>query len=245
MPKEIQAFDPNDVVAHPEHYFRRAYIWQAPVRLTHWVNAICISTLFLTGLYIGSPVLTSSGEPANHFIMGRIREIHFAAALIFVISFLLRIYWFWAGNNYARSGFPFVWRASWWKDLFRQAADYIQLHRGHAHLGHNALGGSVYTFFVILLGWVQIFTGLALYSETNPSGILNRLFGWVIPLIGNSYQTHMIHHLVAWSFPIFALLHIYIVTYDSTQYGNGLITSIISGYKFYRKGDVRNDEWLS
>jgi len=26
----------------------------------------------------------------------------------------------------------------------------------------------------------------------------------------------MIHHLVAWAFPIFALLHIYIVTYDST-----------------------------
>jgi hypothetical protein len=33
--------------------------------------------------------------------------------------------------------------------------------------------------------------------------------------------------------------------YDSTQYGNGLITSIISGYKFYRKGDIRNDEWIS
>jgi len=113
------------------------------------------------------------------------------------------------------------------------------------HLGHNALGGSAYTFFVILLGWVQIFTGLALYSEVNPGGTLNKLFGWVIPLLGNSYKTHMIHHLVAWSFPIFALLHIYIVTYDSTQYGNGLITSIISGYKFYRKGDIRNDEWIS
>jgi len=55
----------------------------------------------------------------------------------------------------------------------------------------------------------------------------------------------MIHHLVAWAFPIFALLHVYIVTYDSTQYGNGLITSIISGYKFYRRGDIHHDEWIS
>lgn len=245
MAKVIEPFDPKDVVARPEHYFRRAYIWEAPVRLTHWVNALCVTVLFLTGLYIGSPILTSSGEPASHFLMGRIRQIHFAAGIIFVISFLVRVYWFWAGNNYARSGFPMVWKKTWWNDLFTQTRDYLRLQRGHVHLGHNALGGTAYTIFVIMLGWVQIFTGLALYSETNPSGWLNALFGWVILLIGNSYKTHMIHHLVAWAFPIFALLHIYIVTYDSTQYGNGLITSIISGYKFYRRGDIRHDEWIS
>jgi Ni/Fe-hydrogenase 1 B-type cytochrome subunit len=245
MAKVIPPFDPKDVVAHPENYFRRAYIWQLPVRITHWVNAACITTLFLTGLYIGTPILTTSGEPANHFLMGRIRQIHFAAGIIFAISFLVRVYWFWAGNNYARSGFPMVWKKNWWRDLFQQLMDYLRLQRGHVHLGHNAFGGSAYTFFVILLGLVQIFTGMALFSEVNPGGPLNKLFGWVIPLLGNSYNTHMIHHLVAWAFPIFALLHIYIVTYDSTQYGNGLITSIISGYKFYRRGDIRHDEWLS
>ncbi len=245
MAKVIEPFDPKDVVAHPEQYFRRAYIWELPVRLTHWVNALCITTLFLTGLYIGSPILTTSGEPAHHFLMGRIREVHFAAGIIFAISFLVRVYWFWVGNNYARSGFPMVWKREWWGDLGRQAMDYLRLQRGHVHLGHNALGGSAYTFFVILLGWVQIFTGFAMYSEVNPGGTLHKLFGWVIPLLGNSYNTHMIHHLVAWAFPIFALLHIYVITYDSTQYGNGLITSIISGYKFYRRGDIRNDEWIS
>ena len=197
MAKVIEPFDPKDVVAHPEQYFRRAYIWELPVRLTHWVNALCITTLFLTGLYIGSPILTTSGEPAHHFLMGRIREVHFAAGIIFAISFLVRVYWFWAGNNYARSGFPMVWKREWWGDLGRQAMDYLRLQRGHVHLGHNALGGSAYTFFVILLGWVQIFTGFALFSEVNPGGTLHKLFGWVIPLLGNSYNTHMIHHLVA------------------------------------------------
>jgi Ni/Fe-hydrogenase 1 B-type cytochrome subunit len=161
---------------------------------------------------IGSPILTTSGEPANHFLMGRIREVHLAAGIIFAISFLVRVYWFWAGNNYARFGFPMVWKKSWWQDLFTQMTDYLRLQRGHVHLGHNALGGTIYTVFVIMLGWVHIFTGLALYSETNPGGWLNALCGWVIPLIGNSYKTHMIHHLVAWAFPVFALLHVYIVT---------------------------------
>jgi Ni,Fe-hydrogenase I cytochrome b subunit len=99
---------------------------------------------------IGSPILTTSGEPANHFLMGRIREVHLAAGIIFAISFLVRVYWFWAGNNYARFGFPMVWKKSWWQDLFTQMTDYLRLQRGHVHLGHNALGGTIYTVFVII-----------------------------------------------------------------------------------------------
>ena len=29
---------------------RRKYVWEFPIRLTHWVNAIAIAVLFLTGL---------------------------------------------------------------------------------------------------------------------------------------------------------------------------------------------------
>jgi Ni/Fe-hydrogenase 1 B-type cytochrome subunit len=244
MARTIKPFDPKDLAAHPERFFRREYVWQLPVRITHWVTAASLMTLFATGLYIASPLFSPIGEPAHHFLMGRVRQVHFAAAMIFLFSFLLRICWFWLGNNYARSGVPMIWRTSWWRDLFTQAADYLKLDRGHVHLGHNALGGAVYSFFVVFLGWVQIFTGLAMYSETNPGGFLNRWFGWVLPMLGGSFHTRMIHHLVAWAFPIFAMLHIYIVIYDSTQYGNGLINSIVSGHKFYQEGDIQDDTWL-
>jgi hypothetical protein len=33
--------------------------------------------------------------------------------------------------------------------------------------------------------------------------------------------------------------------FDSHQFRNGLITSIISGYKFYEKGDLDHDRWLN
>ncbi len=162
--------------------------------------------------------------------------------MIFTVSFLLRIYWFWVGNNYARSGFPYRVAHAVVGDLFRQATDYLRLERGHVHLGHNSLGGAAYTFFVIFLGWCQIFTGMALYSESNPGGILGppvRLGDpacWAVrsgPTCGTT--------LFAWGFVVFAILHVYIVLYDSTQYGNGLITSIVSGYKFYQKGDFKED----
>jgi Ni/Fe-hydrogenase 1 B-type cytochrome subunit len=214
--------------------FRRVYVWQLPIRIFHWVNAAAIVVLFWTGLYIAHPVLASNGEPYDHFVMARIRQIHFLAAYVFAINFMWRIYWFWFGNKYARSGFPYVWRWSWWKDLFNQAWDYLRLDFGTVHLGHNSLAGVAYTIFAIALGWAQMFTGFAMYGESNPGGFWDTLVGWVNPLLGGSFRTHMWHHLFAWIFLFFGIVHIYIVILDGRQYRNGLISSMIMGMKFQK-----------
>jgi Ni/Fe-hydrogenase 1 B-type cytochrome subunit len=245
MATRVTAFDPSDLAAAPHRYFRRRYVWQWPIRLYHWVNVLCVTVLFATGMYIASPILAPAGEAYRNFVMGTVREVHFAFAFIFMVAFVWRMYWFWMGNNYARSGFPFVWRRQWWGDLFRQIRDYLKLERGHVHLGHNALGGLTYTVFAVALGWAQVVTGLALYSESNPGGFWDRLVGWMIPLAGGSFQLRMWHHLFAWGFVFFAILHIYIVFYDGLQYRNGLITAMVSGEKFYREGDLDHDTWLS
>ena len=228
-----------------EAVYGRRYVWELPVRITHWVNVFTIVLMFLTGLYITFPILAPAGEPYNNFVMGTVRKIHFGAGMVFLFSFVLRVYWFYVGNNYARSGFPFVWRADWWGDLIRQSRQYLKLERGHVHLGHNALAGLAYTIFVIGLGWAQIITGLALYSESNPGGFWDRLLGWVIPLMGGSFRVHMWHHMFAWGFLVFFVLHLYIVFFDSIQYRNGLLSSIVSGFKFYERGDLDHDRWLS
>lgn len=225
--------------------YGRQYVWQLPVRICHWVNVISISVLFLTGLYISHPLLAPNGEAYNNFVMGTIRKTHFLFGYVLLFSFLLRVYWFYVGNNYARSGFPFVWRKSWWQDLFSQARQYLRLERGHVHLGHNALAGLSYTVMVIGLGWLQIVTGLALYSESNKGGFWDTMLGWVIPLFGGSYRLHMWHHLFGWGFLVFAILHVYIVLYDDRQFRNGLISSMVAGFKFYERGDLDHDRWLS
>ncbi|HWQ42931.1 MAG TPA: cytochrome b/b6 domain-containing protein, partial [Desulfosporosinus sp.] len=43
---------------------KRIYVWQIPIRLFHWINAICISILFTTGLFIGNPIVGVRGEAA-------------------------------------------------------------------------------------------------------------------------------------------------------------------------------------
>lgn len=38
----------------------RIYVWEIPVRLTHWVNALSIVMLSFTGYYIARPYLAIS-----------------------------------------------------------------------------------------------------------------------------------------------------------------------------------------
>ena len=41
------------------------YVYEAPVRLWHWVNALAILVLCVTGYFIGSPLPSVPGEASN------------------------------------------------------------------------------------------------------------------------------------------------------------------------------------
>jgi Ni/Fe-hydrogenase 1 B-type cytochrome subunit len=228
-----------------DEIFSRKYVWQLPVRITHWVNAISISVLFATGLYIGGPVLMPTGEAWNSFLMGRIRGLHFIFAYFFLFGWLLRSYWFWVGNNYARSGFPMIWKKSWWDDLFLQGWRYLKTTPGAPHMGHNSLAGLSYTIAVVLLGAFQLLTGFALYSEVHPGGFWSKIVGWVIPFFGSPQTVRTWHHLAAWSFLLFFLTHIYIVLFDGVNFRTGLVSSMVHGFKFFKDGDNDNSSWIS
>ena len=227
--------------ADQERYVR-LYVWEWPVRIFHWVNALAITVLFLTGLFIADPFLTQGGEAHDVFVMGRVRQAHFIAGYVFLVALGWRGFWFLAGNRHARSGFPFFWRPGWYRDVLRQAGEYLRFDFGTPHLGHNALAGLSYAVFVAGLGLLQLLTGFALYGETNPGGFWDSLVGWVIPLFGGSARTHMWHHLFAWGFLVFTILHVYIVMLDARQYRNGLLISMITGMKFKRSREDDTDE---
>ena len=212
------------------------YVWELPVRLTHWVNALAIAVLFGTGLLITAP--------PQFLWMGQVRMLHFIFAFVLLVSAAIRIYWFFVGNNYARSGVPMLWRLSWYKAVFQQVIDYMHLDRGHIHVGHNSLAGASYTAFFAMSAFEGV-TGLALYGESNPGGFWDRTLGWTTPLLGGSFRVHMWHHLMAWMIIVFVVFHIYIVLYDAKLYKNGLVDSIIAGPKYYEPGDHDADQWIS
>lgn len=236
---KVLRIEPGDEV------FARKYVWQLPVRLAHWANAIAITVLFATGMFIATPIFMPTGAAWQSFLMGRVRMFHFIFAYVFLCGWIVRSYWFWVGNNYARSGFPMVWKKSWWEDLVLQGWRYLKSQPGAPHLGHNSLAGLSYTLIVVLTGLFQMVTGFALYSEIHPSGFWGSLVGWVIPLFGSPQTMRTWHHMAAWMFVAFFIVHLYIVLFDGVDYRNGLISSMVSGFKYYKDGDQDNASWIS
>ena len=64
------------------------YVYEAPVRLWHWVNALAILVLGVTGYFIGSPLPSLPGEASHSFLMGYIRFAHFAAGYVLAPFFV-------------------------------------------------------------------------------------------------------------------------------------------------------------
>jgi Ni/Fe-hydrogenase 1 B-type cytochrome subunit len=102
------------------------YVYEAPVRIWHWVMMLAMIVLAATGYLIGSPWSGPRGEAVYSYFFGYVRMIHFIAAWVFAIAFVVRLYWAIAGNHHARSIFvPPMWSGSWWSGLFRQTGYYL------------------------------------------------------------------------------------------------------------------------
>ena len=82
------------------HKLRRVYVWEQPVRIYHWLNALVLLALIVTGFYIANPLaLQSKTEASFMYTMGWFRYIHFIAAYLFFFNLLFRLYWGYAGNK--------------------------------------------------------------------------------------------------------------------------------------------------
>ena len=94
---------------------KSVYVYEAPVRIWHWTNALAITVLAVTGYFIGKPLPTMPGEASAHFLMGYIRFAHFTAGYALAIGLLGRIYWAIVGNAHAREliWVPIFQRAYW------------------------------------------------------------------------------------------------------------------------------------
>jgi len=235
------AAQPVPAAAPGEVLLRPVYVWQLGIRVYHWVTAGALAVLFLTGMYIAYPVFASTSAP-ELMVMSWMRELHFSAGYVLLVMLAWRIYCFAFGNKYARSGTPRVWSPRWWKELIREGREYLRYDFSRPHTGHNELGGASYVVFVLGLGALEVLTGFALYGQDNPGGFWDTTLGWVVPLCGGSFRTRTWHHLFAWGFVVFTILHLYIVWIDARQYRNGLIGSIITGYKFQRVDRREEDE---
>jgi Ni/Fe-hydrogenase 1 B-type cytochrome subunit len=210
----------------------RVYVWQLPVRITHWLIALSLFVLAFTGYSIGDPFIRVPGEARQHFVMGTIKAIHFYAAIVFAVSVLSRITWMFLGNEFARWREFLPLRRDRWREVRRTLAFYLFLRReGPGAIGHNALAGLTYGL-VFALCLLEIATGLALYSASAALDSPMRAFGFLVPLFGGLQTARWIHHIGMWLLLGFFVHHLMSALTMSILERSGTMESIFSGFKF-------------
>jgi len=214
------------------------YVYEAPLRLWHWINALAITVLAITGYFIGSPPPAMGGEASDHYLFGYIRFAHFAAGYILGIGFVFRIYWAVVGNRHAREIFFYnILKASYWKELWHEVKWYLFLEKApKKYEGHNPL--AIFTMHWMFVWGItfMIVTGFALYGEgTGPGSWTHTLFSsWLIPLFGQSMDVHTWHHLGMWLIILFVMIHIYVAVREDIMSRQSIISSMISGWRNFR-----------
>lgn len=227
----------QSATTHDPKYQEAVYVYEAPVRIWHWLHAISIAVLCVTGYFIANPLPSLSGEASSHFLMGNIRLIHFIAGYVFTIAFLVRMYWAIVGNTYSRELFiPKIWKAQWWGDLVHEIKYYLFLTRkSHKTLGHNPLAQSAMWFFNVLLVLFLIVTGFALYAEGLGQGSwADSMFGWVTVWLGSSLDVKMWHLFSMWLMLIFVIIHIYMAIRADIMDRGSSISTMIGGWRMFK-----------
>jgi Ni/Fe-hydrogenase 1 B-type cytochrome subunit len=225
------------------HDYARVYVWEQPVRWFHWINALSVTILGVTGWLIANPpAFMSTREAAFGYWFGEVRFVHFATAYVFTGNFAFRLYWAFVGNKYAR-----------WRNFFpltrRQLSqigavlkvDILQSTDKPVHtLGHNSMAYFTYAGTGLLTVF-QIASGYALYAPMSKSWF-PKLFLWVTPLFGSEFSLRIFHYAVMWAFVVFTIIHVYLVFYHDYVEGHGVLSSMIGGWKFMEKKEIEAEE---
>ena len=213
------------------------YVYQAPVRIWHWVHALAISTLALSGYFIANPLPSLSGEASDHFVMGTLRLVHFIAAYVFAIGLAVRFYWAIVGNEYSRELLVVpVWRGEWWKRVWHEIKFYALITRKMSkNPGHNPLAQIFMWGINVVLALFMVCTGFALYSQGTGAGSwADTMFGWVFVLVPSSQTVRMWHLLGMWLMLVFIIVHVYMVIRAEMLSRQNGISVMINGWRTFK-----------
>lgn len=225
-------------VTELEEKLVRVYVWEWPVRITHWVIFFSVLVLSFTGYYLYDPFIISRGP--GRFLMGTMRFIHEVAGFAFTAAFLLRVYWFFNGNKWARWKQFIPTKTERRKSIRDWLKYYLFLRRGTIpQIGHNPLAGATYSIIYALV-FFQILTGLTLYNHILKSKLLGFFIGWV-PVLVNIRYVREIHLLIMYAFLAFMIHHVYSAILVGIEERSGLVGGIFGGYKFFPERIVKED----
>jgi Ni/Fe-hydrogenase 1 B-type cytochrome subunit len=210
--------------------YEKHHCWSILLRLFHWMFALSIIMLVVTGFYIHGPWTNTLQEGSKSFPMATMRYMHYIAAYTFSAAVAIRLFLYIFGNAQERilDILPVTPRNI--KNLGMTLLQYSYISDKHdERLGHNILAGLAYllTFIaaiiMIMSGFYMLFPEIPFWE------------GWGVTLFGSQQFARYLHHVLMWWFMIFAVIHIYLVIWNDCTEPEGLISSIFTGAKFKHK----------
>lgn len=188
---------------------QRRYVWSGWLRLSHWLMALSVCGLWITG-WLHQNVIR---------LFELAYDYHILFAYLLSGALLLRLYLLFSARNSAAH-----WKDLWpgrqqWKAVLATLRFYVTL--GRAPLprwyAHNPLWGLLYLLlFIVLL--VQVLLGFLMYNELDL--YLINIYHWhtgLAKLLGG-----------------FIVLHILAVFMHDLASGNSDVSAMIHGYRVFR-----------
>jgi Ni/Fe-hydrogenase b-type cytochrome subunit len=194
-------------------------------RIWHWVNALSLIVLFMSGLNISNahPRLYWGdwGFTANqawlfvprfpgwmtipgHYSLAGARDWHVLFAWVFAVGLLLFMIFGLANGHFRRDIFT---RLAEWKPgaIWHDIREHLKLNFDHGAGKFNFLQKAAYGGVIFILLPLMIFSGMAMSPGMDAS------WPWLLDVFQGRQSARSIHFLTAWTLCGFLLLHIVLV----------------------------------
>jgi len=199
----------------------RTRVWSGALRVGHWVLALCVLTLLISGWAL-SLVLADKLQPW--------RDVHVTVGSMLGIALLFRIVLLVAGRTPTdrwRDCLPLT--RLQWHGVRAILVFYLSLGRVPlpAWYGHNPLWGPLYLLLFAVLG-LGVVTGL-LIARHDPQSLLQLAatpwwLGWTLPEW---------HTSLAWVIGGYSVAHVLSVFLHDTRGTTSEISAMVNGHKIF------------
>lgn len=211
------------------------FVYSSGNRILHWIRALVITGLIITGFYIADPFLSPEGS-TDKLLYAQWTKWHLIMGFILIASGILRIYLFFFGKD--KEG-----ELRSLKDVFSIKSWIIQL-KSYFFIGelkkkglYGPLQFLTYTAIMVLLIGVSV-TGLVLYVHVYHQGLGGLLYEpmrTVEAWMGGLATVRYIHHIAVWGFLIFIPIHIYLVIWSAIRFKHAALDVMFTGYDYHLK----------
>jgi Ni/Fe-hydrogenase b-type cytochrome subunit len=191
-------------------------------RLWHWLNAVCLIVLFMSGLNISNahrrlywghwgfapedawlfiPRFPGWMTIPGHYSLADARLWHLLMAWFFAVGLLLFMLASLANRHFKRD---LVTSWAEWKPkaIWADVVKHLKLDFHHEGSKFNFLQKASYGVVIFILLPLMIFTGIAMSPGMDAN------WPWVVDMFGGRQSARSIHFIVAWALLGFFVVHI-------------------------------------